>query len=595
MTAILLSSRCTLTPFPGGYDALNPDSGWPYVFTPEWNYVTSNAWSTGDPNGPLLNPWSQNAGGTAMQLRLMPPTSANAPAEDWSRTYLVVEYSGPEEDYNSYLSLPFKEVLGSLNFSRTANGTKSVTFSGEAAGQVKISNNDRVEIIPREEMGQTIRIALHPLEVCVPDVPLQTFPTNTQYSSVPFTEMGATNSTTSSPAFDDIPDIISRNFKHANEIKVALFKYSLSNDPVPVINFLKEPDSFIVRIAGHQIASISGSTINIQAFDSSGQPDGDPHVLTLTAYTGDTSNAAGLYSPPMILVTDEEDRASAKALDANNHVISASDRVFKVKGGGSIKITSIKIKDKDPIALNTANVPAARIVKQIPATFYILDNADDKNGADALLQAQKDVDVANERLLQFGIKIIASFKVIQAPDWLKTRPAIMDMTTAQFVHPIYLSREPSLYTQDQIKLADLTKKQKGTDVIVLYGSILDFSGKTANTFESRYDDLRGLTVQKEKAPKAVEDSMTNRIYISFKQQGVFTLAHEFGHYLTQRNHFGRRNSLDYLDPEMTDDNNVWALRNLMRTPTSSSNSMSTTKRLSRYQESIIYSEGALKP
>jgi hypothetical protein len=234
-----------------------------------------------------------------------------------------VEYSGPEEDYNSYLSLPFKEVLGSLNFSRTANGTKSVTFSGEAAGQVKISNNDRVEIIPREEMGQTIRIALHPLEVCVPDVPLQTFPTNTQYSSVPFTEMGATNSTTSSPAFDDIPDIISRNFKHANEIKVALFKYSLSNDPVPVINFLKEPDSFIVRIAGHQIASISGSTINIQAFDSSGQPDGDPHVLTLTAYTGDTSNAAGLYSPPMILVTDEEDRASAKALDANNHVISA--------------------------------------------------------------------------------------------------------------------------------------------------------------------------------------------------------------------------------------------------------------------------------
>jgi hypothetical protein len=565
----------------GGYDALNPDSGWPYVFTPEWNYVTSNAWSTGDPNGPLLNPWSQNAGGTAMQLRLMPPTSANAPAEDWSRTYLVVEYSGPEEDYNSYLSLPFKEVLGSLNFSRTANGTKSVTFSGEAAGQVKISNNDRVEIIPREEMGQTIRIALCPIEFLAPEVAEQPAdPT----PSLPATEPYAAGAGGSAPGIvnpEDVVEMSDAQFHPVKELKIAKLTDAIKPVDKTITQFTSssqfflhsrsDPDLFRVRVSGLPNNPAMRLTVNLQTVGLPAQGQfasiNDDATEIPMRYT--VENGKGCYSTSrqfLVAYKEDDEYKNPTSTDpfrvfgvdeqgqTDPDVSKASDRTHRAALGSKVKVSSINVSGVPgggAHPLNNMWLPVNSRKTAKVSVFAFPDSGVVENG-EVTAKVWSDLQTARDVLAQVGItlEVEQGFpKIVPLPSGVSS-----DIEAYQFAkdanaaigQPKVLEDvgEPS---KDGKKLIAACTGSTAKFTLIYCSTLLAGPGK---------DDFAGYAYP----PLGCKDANANHAFVAgrFNNNTVLALAHELCHLLTNKGHFGQTYPALLPPPER-----VW--NNLMRT------------------------------
>ncbi|MFN0080609.1 MAG: hypothetical protein ACKVY0_29425 [Prosthecobacter sp.] len=561
----------------GGYDELNPDSGWPYVFVAESSYATSTAYTIGNLDGPSGH---KGAGGTAMELRLMPPTITNAPAEDWSRSYLVVEYSGSKEEYAGYWSLPLNKVLGSVNFSRTANGTKSVTFSGTAAGQVKITGNDRVEIIPREEMGQSIRIGLVAIEFAVPEVPVVYAD---QPPPVPATEplaegggatvggtvdlYNATNAVFTEGSFNPVSELKIAKLSNTNPSSVIMRHANqvtaLGAEPwVGTLDIKSEPDQFVVRLP--QCPTVPGKftvlleTKDLDPVDPFYIRNDEATEIPLHSYNDGAKYGYG--TRPQILVAHKADDdypagkenyissptssqlfGSDEVNQTDNHLTTASDRTHLAALGSRIKIKALKYYPLDPLKEIPSRDPQLEIAVKAPHTItvkiYAFADSGVVNGTAFGGRIWNDLQVARDVFAQVGvrIKLAAGFpKVVPLPSSMTDSAVRAHEFVANNADKETRKRIVGTPSVEGKKLIEACDRLPSEFSIVYCKQVLDNKG------EPQYG---GYAYPPSSCTAA---NLGNTAFVAgFDKNGspgndgmLMVLAHELGHLLTNEGHFG---------------------------------------------------------
>ena len=397
-------------------------------------------------------------------------------------------------------------------------------------------------------------------------------------------------------------DVLNRQYKKAVELKVARFRNSLSR--LGTVNLSREDDAFLVRITGSQYKNKVG-TVTLQAFDEKGEPEGKPNNVAQTvALRWSATPEPGLYSVPMILVSDDADRNGLRCTDTFGNAGSHPELAFKISGNGTLRIQSFKINDEQSVTVSGHSVPAAKITNNVPITIHVLETADDPNRTEVFKRVNEHVKTANERFLQVGVRIQPDIQpVLHIPESLKKQKIEINPDTHEKRNCVYWNKKlPAERPADELLLANLAPKSKASDIVVFYADVA-VAGETRNIVNGQtvgsytYGMIRGAAWCPVVGNNAIspENRMLyeNRIIMSFKDAQIFTLAHEIGHILTRNLHYGA----DYGDKEDIDvrENNilekgnendfrVWM--NLM-TPTSPFNTITSTKRLYHKQEDDI--------
>jgi hypothetical protein len=559
----------------GSYNGATTAVG--YLFGSAGDYVWSDTSYNGDHTGPN---WAKDGGGEAMELRITDPTITNAPPMDWCRTYLVMEYGGAPADYATFDELPFKNVLGSLKFSRTADGTKSVTFSGDANGQVKISGNDRVEIIPNEVMGQTSKIELCLIEFAALDV--VEHPAD-QPPPLPATEPMAEGGQTTAGATGDIYDPTNADFTNAGFIPVTELKIAkLSNvNPGSVIKLnnnqytqaganpfvgtldLKyEPDQFVVRLP--QCKTFPGKftllleTVDLESLDPFNLRDDGATEIPLHVYSAGSKYGYG--TRPQILVANKAD--DDYPVGKENYLLSptssqlfgrddvdqtddaltaASDRTHLAALGSRINIKALKYYPNDPQKATQTRDPQLTTVVKAPHTItikiYAFADSGVVNGTAFNNRIWSDLQVARDVFAQAGvrIKLAAEFpKIVQLPSG--------QPDSAIRAHE-FLANNADIATRKSIvgtpssrgkTLLNACDRLPSEFTIVYCKQVLDNDGNP---------NYGGYAYP---PSSCTEANLSNTAFVAgFDKSGspgsdgmLMVLAHELGHLLTNEGHFG---------------------------------------------------------
>jgi hypothetical protein len=548
----------------GGYEALNPESGWPGLFSPE-SYAWSCVETSGAPGGPT---WHKSSSGNAMELRITEPTIPNAPAQDWSRTYLVVEYMGANDAYSSFLDLPFNKVLGSLLFSRDAAGRKNVNFSGAAEVQVKISGNDRVEIIPREEMGQSIRIALHPIEFAVPDVPVVY--ADQPPPMPPAEPLAAEVTPTASGLVGDNYDatqavIEDTSFKTATEMKIAkfigendAFKYVSGTNPQAfTLDTKLEPDQFVVRLPGIRLPAPGKLSLVIETTDPF-----SVHNDNATEIPLQWKENLGYVTPRQILVAHDADDdypvgvehhiATPPTLDQlfglddtdqdDPDATKASDRTHLAALGGTIRIREIRYRPTDTLKPMQVRDPQLQQLVNAKHSLRVKAYYFPDSGATPE-RIINDVRIANDIYAQVGVRIQLE------PGYPKPLPLPTGVTDSivrahEFAPPNMdeqtrraIVGTPASEGQSLIEACDRTPAELS---IIYCQQILDdrreptYAGYAYPSYACKLPNLSNSALVAGYIEKTDDQSIISTVASGM----VMILAHELGHLLTNEGHFG---------------------------------------------------------
>lgn len=547
--------------------------------------------------------FTHEGGGDATKFTIVGATISNPPKVPWTRLYLVKKYTGSTQDYGSESDMIFGDEMGIVVFSQDAEGNQSVTYQPTVADPAISNDGNSLIITPPQVDNQIIsyRLTPFPLEFVIPDVAINAktiiYDQNRIGDENTWTDQGA-NPPSYQPSENDNQAVLNRQYKKAEELKIARFRNSLYKNGI--VNLTREDDAFVVRITGNEYENKAG-TVTLQAFDENGHPEGDEQTIALRWYANPDP---GLYSAPMVLVSDDADRNGLRCYDENGNAGNHPELAFKVSGNGSLRLQSFKIGEKKSISVEGYSVPAAKISNNVPITVYVLETAEDPDRTEVFQRVDEHIKTANERWLQVGVRLNPSIKPVLRIPALKQQMIEVDPATHDKRNCVYWNViQPAQRPADEVLLADMTPKSKASDIVIIYADV-------AVKGESRMKDQNGNLVGDYEhgmiraaawCPMTGDNTISkenrlryeNRIIVSFKDSQIFTLAHEIGHILTRQKHYGD----DYVDTKEIDgiENNilkkgdtidfrVW--KNLMR-GTSPFNTIISTKRLYHSQENTI--------
>jgi len=548
-------------------------------------------------------PYTHEGGGDATKFTIIKATIPNPPKVPWTRLYLVKKYTGSTQDYASESDMIFGDEMGIVVFSQDAEGNQSVTYQPTVADPAISNDGNSLIITPPQVDNQIIsyRLTPFPLEVVIPDVAINAktiiYDQNGTHDEDVWTDQSS-NPPPNQTNENDNKAVLNRQYKKAEELKIARFRNSLFNNGI--VNLSREDDAFVVRITGNEYKNKAG-TVTLQAFDENGHPEGEGQTIALH-WTAKPD--PGLYSIPMVLVSDDVDRNGLRCYDSNGNAGNHPELAFKVSGNGSLHLQSFKIGDKESISVGGYSVPAAKISNNVPITVYVLETAKDPDRTEVFQRVDEHIKTANERLLQVGVRLNPSIKPVLRIPALKQQKIEVDPATHEKRNCVYWNViQPAQRPADEVLLADMTPKSKASDIVIIYADVAvkgesrvkDKNGNLVGDYEhgmiraAAWFPMTGdNTISKENRLR-----YENRIIVSFKDSQIFTLAHEIGHILTRRWHYGE----DYPDQEEIDvieknimkkgetiDFRVW--KNLMR-GTSPFNTITSTKRLYHSQENLI--------
>lgn len=441
------------------------------------------------------------------------------------------------------------------------------------------------------------------IDVVVPDVPANSEPQltlayNDDEGGSPYGEAasggGQTSGSSGNGATPPQPDaeVLNTALKPASELRIARMEDSLKGedtaqqvDQTPILNARRDIDCFRIRVTGRDFTYLQGNnniTASIRLYKEDDSPDGEAQEVKLKYFAGDAVWARGLYSPALLLVSNDTDRNDAidpSGQHVPQQLIKASGpnrklKVLQMSLPAPETLTSVEITP------NKAPIPAARIMKTIHVSFYVLNNADSQGGDKTRTRIQQDVDAANRCLLQAGLQIAINGEAqpIEAPAQIAQRTNVR--VTGASIHP------------DEASIASKITKPREVIAVVYVNQLfaLDDNGNKGGF--ARYRN-----------PTATSD---NIIYLSAGGSSgagaaaLFTLAHEIGHLSTKRGHYGINASSER---EYTDNISGMPLgglthskrnHNLMNKDTNHTvlDFIYSNKRIHRYQQSLI--NGVLK-
>lgn len=505
--------------------------GWPYLFQGD-TYVWTDVYYVGDREGPN---WYKSSGGTAMELRITDPTISNAPAVDWSRTYLVVEYSGAVADYSTFNDLPLTTVVGTLTFNRDVQGHKSIDFQGDTS-KVKVSG-DRVEVIPTEEEGYAVKIALLSVDFVAPEAPDDSGnPAAPAHVDTPLAAGDNPPPPTGSPFSDSNIEFANSQFAKADKLKVAKLTDCIRIGGI--LDTKSEPDQFMLRIS--KCSKYDGDfSFNLSSIDQNGFGRSDNSTEIPMKFDG----VGNYYSPRLLLVAHLEDDAypagvnvSSPTLDqlfgrddvdqSNPDFTNPSDRTHLAAVDNLIKINSINFKPADtakPKQTHSTNITQEVTAwRTVLVAIYAFRDSGAVTGNVVDPRVLNDLQRARDLFAQVGVRIqlapgfpkIAEFPAGLGPN-------------ANSIVDAHASNSVGIPSTKGKSLLDACVTDENVDVCITYCASLRDQGDTFYNGYA-YPASQGGGIY------------SNHAFIAStaRTESVLVLGHELGHLITNSGHFG---------------------------------------------------------
>lgn len=416
------------------------------------------------------------------------------------------------------------------------------------------------------EEAATVEVSLLPVEIEVPDLPEES-DTDPITDDVEDYGIAAEASSAPSPSGTDVYSYTGTSplfYKPANEpLQIAKFENSTPQNLVlaneKIVPY-RDPRHFRVAIRG--MSATQKISVEIETRNPDDTVCDDATTVPLYFSSNSPGTAA---SPPMVLVTDTTDDTKSESTmgaddqdEENDAQPGKCDQSHLVKLGGKVVIRSITIDGKKS-QLNLEK-PVAKPLHTL--RLNIVNFTDSGVSAETI---EADIRVAAERLAQVGINVerALSQNPIHSPA------------------PPFGTRGSAINAPEFGPLSGderLVIDAHGTNDLV--DDIHVFYCKTINNVSDPSRPISGF------ARYTGTSGYFNNVFMSGTHRKVFTLAHELGHLLSRKGHYGSsRFSNDYNGNAPT----YLSDYNLMREGTSQTNTIGASKRLYLSQEKRIWS------
>ena len=314
-----------------------------------------------------------------------------------------------------------------------------------------------------------------------------------------------------------------------------------------VLDIDKDPDRFYIRING--TAALGGISVKVSTVDNAvaAYNDNETEIDLLSYGTNSLSKS-------MLLVSDDVD--DGHPVDGIADDVKG-DRTHKVQLDGNFNIEGIKLGSGSWQTIN-AKTP---VPHQKTVHVNIVRLADCGLAATAI---ENDITLAMERYAQVGVKLVV--------DSNEVKPVPSSMLTSQ-VNATIVGPFASPISNDSKFLIQAYGTQSIEDIHVFYCKSVSYE----------LNAVAGYTYIENGFTGTLNGIYANNVLVSSGKK-PFTLAHELGHVLTNRLHFG----IQYSNTSYVVDNN------LMAAGTSLTNQIESTKRLYLEQQGWIQSHRTAK-
>jgi hypothetical protein len=318
-------------------------------------------------------------------------------------------------------------------------------------------------------------------------------------------------------------------------------------EAAPQLDPDKDPDRFFIRLKNAD--NIGDVSVKVSTFGNPDNAYNDNATEIILVDDGDD-----FISQSMLMVSDDVDDGFAAAGIADD---ALNDRTHKAQLDGKLKIDSIKIGNGPWMAVNEeVKLPAEKKVE-----INIVRLAD--CGVTAA-EVDEDIKIAKERLAQVGVKLVVlTNEVKPLPSGLTSSKLYAKISSGPFASAI----------GPEVKIViDNYGTPQTNDLHVFYMNEVKLQNRDVAGYAWIESFMENQNTQ-----------YSNNIAVA-QGSNFFTMVHEMGHVLTNRNHFGE----DYLNEAYTTNHN------LMKDGTSPNNNIFGTKRLIPDQKTWMQQHQTIK-
>lgn len=492
------------------------------------------------------NPATMEAIGSATKIPDGPTAVCLHASLQQQRVWGILSAAPPEATTRTCLKLTRRTIAGGAE----QTTAEVVTFQFNANDPISTEPTDLLATFTSPNQAQTVKVTLHPVDFIVPDVrPSDSQPLMARTMGDPpdiFTD-GAPEPV-NAPSAPNIPAPDYANFARqpTRLLKIAKMEDSLTFEAV--LSSAKDVDHFRVRIKDLPAGTIASLKLRTE------KADGTP-LDAATKLNLNNTGEKDYLTPHLVLVADADDDLDGDVAVGGDE--NDNDPSHRAELGGKVLVDNISLKFPSPATTTVLPTPLlmAKVPKD-PLQTYTIKIMVLSDCTFSLNEINTHIARLKERFPQVGVSLS-----VVGPTPQPLPSGLGQLGSA-------LTTEPGAIPKEEEKLVEAYGDSAAAKTItVIYCKSIFRGGKFIN----------GYTRISSKP------DYDRNVFIGSAAVTMYTLAHEIGHALTGRGHYGGGAERDYQSNAPVHK----VQHNLLKASTIDSSRIGGSKRLYQVQENLI--------